>query len=188
MIIVERENGVVFLNENEYSEVSYNEDERVVNCVPIQRNANLGMVAIPEPIDGVTAVIYTNEAQPTEWKSKTKAKPEEIDNRTIEDLISQYAPGRGMKALEYYGIRRVGQLTQIRRECIRRIRNVGGKTMRYLDEMMSENHLVWGDKYIKAIYRESDRVKGKMLFDHIELTDNPEEWTVQPRPYYWKRD
>ena len=151
------------------------------NDIPI-RNAMFVTESDEDPsrpsIVGDCAVSYkiVKAEEVTERTAATEEPAE--DNRPIVTLTDM--PTKGLNVLSWFGITTIGQLTKIRRECIAKIPNMGPKSMRALDDMMTEQKMTWGTKYTKAWYHIDPRWPRDYRFHHFELTDSRDDWTRNP--------
>ena len=106
MIIIKTNNGDCFINEAETLQVSHIKDKALVEVWP-SRWGNQQQQPQYYIIEHVEAVIYTNAAQPTEWKDEGSAlenlkkqlddvcllvdkyRKEEAENIILEDRIAR---------------------------------------------------------------------------------------------------
>lgn len=68
----------------------------------------------------------------------------EVLNHKIE---SYPLSNKTLNGLQYAQIRTLGELAQYSRQEISRIRNLGAKSMKELDDLLASNHLQWGTPY-----------------------------------------
>ena len=117
------------------------------------------------------------DADDADVKPAPKEEPAE-DRRPIASLCPDWTPAVGLNELAFFGITTIGQLSQIRKKSIKRLPHIGPKTLRALEQMLHEQGLTWGRKWIKAFYykvHEHELNKTFYRFSHIELTDIVEE-------------
>ncbi len=72
MIIIRTSNGDVFVNDQQMKMVEHDHANHVVRLIDINGTLGLHAQSPYATIEHVEAVIYTNNAQPTEWRDENR--------------------------------------------------------------------------------------------------------------------
>lgn len=109
MVTVSKYNGdIFFINENEYTNLSFLKDEKKFIAQPIQPTAHIGVLRKTIKIDDVMGVLYINEVHPTALEYKRQ------DGVFVKDLADlRCFSVRTLNVLSADGIRTVFDLTKL---------------------------------------------------------------------------
>ena len=150
MVTVSKYNGdTFFINENEYTNLSFLKDEKKFIAQPIQPTAHLGLIREIIEIDDVMGVLYTNEAHPTAMEYSTiSIKVDEPEKRQdgvfVKDIVDLNCFSvRTLNILYAADIRTVGDLTKLHKTDVLKLRNAGKTTLSEINDFFEKYGLEW---------------------------------------------
>ena len=152
MVTVSKYNGdTFFINENEYTNLSFLKDEKKFIAQPIQPTAHLGLIRETIEIDDVMGVLYTNEAHPTALEYNTiSIKVDEPKKRQdgvfVKDIVDLNCFSvRTLNILYAADIRTVGDLTKLHKTDVLKLRNAGKTTLSEINDFFEKYGLEWNN-------------------------------------------